>query len=227
MMQSIYKKYLGIQFESLHPKMQERLGLCSDKGMRLLGSGVMKKIRRGGIHTLPALMLGERQHILFRETGENVKFTIENFAYTDEHGREAVAWIRRFFFDNKTTKFDATMVYNSERNVIVDYLGIKHRIVVDIHIKVDPNGGFTIISNNQKYLTNKSSIKIPAMFAGNAMVSEWYDEEVDRFKIKVTVNNKYFGFLFGYEGEFKAEYIPYLKNELPDYVKPLRTDPRE
>lgn len=226
-MPSIYQKYLGKQFESLHPKMQERLGLSSEKGLRLLGTGVMKKIRRGGIHTLPALWLGERQHILFPNTGDDVKFTIENFAYTDVYGREAVAWIRRFYFDKKTTKFDATMVYNEARNVVIDYLGTKHRIVVDIHINAQPNGGFTIISNNQKYLGNKRSFNIPALFAGNATVTEWYDETTDSFRIKVSVNNKYFGFLFGYEGEFKAEYLPYSAKDLPDYVLPIRTDKRE
>ncbi len=226
-MQSIYKKYLGTQFEALHPKVQERLGLVSNGGIQFLGKGVMKKIKRGGIHTLPALLLGEKQHILFPNTGDNVPFTIENFAYKDRYGREAVAWIRRFYFENKTTKFDATMVYNQARNVIVDYLGTQHRIVVDINMKVNQNGGFTIFSNNQKYLADNRSIPIPAFLAGNATVSEWYDEEKDQFKIKVEVTNKYFGFLFGYEGAFEPNFIECSNNELPDYAKPLRSDQRE
>lgn len=226
-MQSIYKKYLGNQYEALHPKMKERLGIASGNGTSFMGKGVMKRIRRGGIHTLPALLLGEKQHILFPNTGENVPFTIENFAYKDKYNREAVAWIRRFHFENKTTKFDATMVHNQARNVIVDYLGTKHRIVVDINIKVDENGGFTIFSSNQKYLADKRSIQIPSFLAGNATVSEWYDEKLDVFKIKVSVTNPFFGFLFGYEGEYKSEFINHANPNLPDYAKPLRTDNRE
>jgi hypothetical protein len=226
-MQSIYQKYLGNQFENLDPKMQERLGLVSNKSIKFLGTGIMKKIKRGGLHTLPALKLGEKHHLLFPNTGHNIPFTIENFAYRDELGREAVAWIRRFYFPQKIAKFDATMVYSASRRVIVDYLGIYHRLVVDLDIAVDTNGGFTIHSNNQKYLSNHRSLNIPAFLAGNAVISEWYDDKSELFKIKVNVTNKYFGFLFGYEGEFKSQFIEYDDHELPDYVKPLRLDKRE
>ena len=60
---------------------------------------------------------------MFPERGKNVPFSIENYAFLDEFGRETVSWIRKF---QTTTprRFDAYMIYSDERGKIVDYLGI-------------------------------------------------------------------------------------------------------
>jgi hypothetical protein len=224
---SIYQKYFGDDFAKLHPKIQERLSLNSEKEIQFRGEGVMKKIWRGGPHTIPALLLGKKQNILFPNTGNNVPFSIENFAYKDSYGREAVAWIRKFNFEKETTHFDATMVYSHERDKVIDYLGTHHQIIVDINMQVDDNGGFTINSGFQRFFTKNKTYRIPAFFAGNAIVSEWYDDKNNTFKIKVNVLNKYFGFLFGYEGEFQASFIDCKESEIPHYAKPIRSESRE
>jgi uncharacterized protein DUF4166 len=55
----------------------------------------MEKLWHGAIYTLPFLYLGTWRRIMFPESGTNVPFTIENYAYLDGFGRETVTWIRR------------------------------------------------------------------------------------------------------------------------------------
>lgn len=207
--------------------MQQRFGLSSKSGQFMLGRGKMEKIWNGGLHTIPFLYTGTFRNIMFPETGRNIPFTIENYAYLDNFGRETVTWIRQFYFKNKVRHFDATMIYSESQQKIIDYLGTKQHLAVDIDMKVNPDGSVTIQSGNQRFYEGKVAFKFPELFSGNAEVNERYDEAMDVFRISVKVSNKYFGDLFGYNGYFKAEFKAVTPAEIPAYVKPLREEVRE
>ncbi len=224
---SIYRKYLGADFEKLHPKMQQRFGMSSENNLAMIGTGKMERIRNAGLHTLPFLYVGTFRNIMFPETGENIPFTIENYAYKDSFGRETVTWIRTFHFPKKQRRFDATMIYSKKEGRIIDYLGNKQHLAVDIAIKVNPDGSVTISSGNQRFYEGWLAFKFPDMFSGNAEVNESYDESQDLFRISVKVSNKTFGELFGYTGYFKAELKTVAPTEIPAYAKPLREEIRE
>ena len=49
---SIYKKYLGSDFEKLHPKMQQRFSMSSENGLSMIGTGKMERIWNAGWHVL-------------------------------------------------------------------------------------------------------------------------------------------------------------------------------
>jgi hypothetical protein len=82
----------------------------------------MEEIWRGRFYTLPFLYVGTWRRIMFPETGRNIPFTIENYAFIDQFGRETVSWIRTFQ-SRRTRRFDAYMIYSGARGRIVDYLG--------------------------------------------------------------------------------------------------------
>src|SRR4051812_8849759 len=132
-MSSIYQRAMGAEFEKLHPKIQERFGFSSVDGIAAIGTGVMERIWHGPFYTLPFLVLGSWRRIMFPASGVNVPFRIENYAYQDRYGRETVTWIRKFQFPRRIRRFDATMVYSRQRNLIVDYLGTHQHLAVDIH----------------------------------------------------------------------------------------------
>lgn len=223
---SIYKQYLGKDFDRLHPMMQQRFGISSDRPVYMLGTGVMERIRNAGWHTLPFLYLGTFRNIMFPETGRDIPFTIENYAYRDTFGRETVSWNRKFHFGKKVRRFDATMIYNEATHRIVDYLGSKQHLAVDIDIKVNEDRSITILSGNQRFYEGRVAFRYPGMFSGNAEVRESYDETQDRFNIQVTVRNKTFGTLFGYKGHFKAEFRP-LNDGVPADARPTREEIRQ
>ena len=95
-MNSIYQRALGADFARLHPQIQRRFGFSSADGIASIGRGVMDEIWKGRLYTEPFLHVGSWRRIMFPETGRNIPFTIENYAFVDRFGRETVSWIRTF-----------------------------------------------------------------------------------------------------------------------------------
>jgi hypothetical protein len=79
----------------------------------------MDELWHGKPYTLPFLYLGSARRIMFPERGRSVPFTIRNYAYVDEYGRETVTWIRNFA-TRKPRRFDAYMIFSQQRGRIVD-----------------------------------------------------------------------------------------------------------
>ena len=61
---------------------------------------------------------------------------------------------------------------------------------------------------------------MPALLRGDATVHEWFDEELGRFRIEVSVHHRRFGPLFGYRGTFTVEYR--RSAAVPSHVRPTR-----
>lgn len=226
-MESIYERALGSDFTRLHPKMQERFGLRSDKGIAAIGKGTMEQVWYGRLYTLPFLSLGTWRNIMFPQKGNNVPFTIENYAYRDSFDRETVTWVRTFNFDNKERRFDATMIYSEERDRIVDYLGTHQHLAVDIDLSVSERGGVHLVSGEQRFYEGMIGFRFPLFFSGIADVHEWYDDDQEKYRIEVNVNNQVWGPLFGYKGAFEVEYQTISTEDIPSKVKPIREEIRE
>src|SRR6266404_3500671 len=117
-MRSIYERALGTDFTRLHPEVQRRFGFSSRDNIASIGRGVMEEIWHGRPYTLPFLYVGAWRRIMFPETGKNIPFTIENYAFIDSFGRETVTWVRTFD-SSRRRRFDAYMIYSEERERIV------------------------------------------------------------------------------------------------------------
>jgi hypothetical protein len=223
---SIYQQTLGSDFERLHPKIQERFGFSSLDSVACIGRGVMDEIWHGRFYTLPFLYIGTWRRIMFPERGQNVPFTIENYAFVDDFGRETVTWIRRFH-TSKPRRFDAYMIYSEKRERIVDYLGTHEHLAVDIDLSVDKNGGLRLRSGAQRFYEGPIAFSFPLLFSGIADVCEWYDDAIQKYRIEVNVYNRTWGRLFGYRGSFDVEWKKVAAEEIPDDVKPIRLERRE
>lgn len=225
-MSSIYRTALGPDFERLHPKIRERFGFSSADRVACLGSGTMETLWHGRFYTLPFLSIGTWRRIMFPEMGRNVPFTIANYAYVDEYGRETVTWLRSFH-TTKPRRFDAYMIYSEQRRCIVDYLGSHEHLAVDIELSVAENGGLRLRSGAQRFYEGRLGFTFPPLFSGVADVCEWYDDATERYRIEVAVNNRTWGPLFGYRGSFDVEWRDVSPAEIPDDVRPRRTERRE
>lgn len=224
-MTSIYQQAMDSEFGKLHPKVQERFGFSSAGGIAAIGTGMMERVWRGRLYTLPFLLLGSWRSIMFPASGVNIPFRLENYAYRDTLGRETVTWIRKFQFPNRLRRFDATMVYSTQRDRIVDYLGTHQHLAVDIHLSVAENGGLHLQSGAQRFYEGPVAFSFPMLFSGYADVCEWYDDVAERFRIRVVVSNRVWGKLFGYTGSFTVEYRPVT--HVPRDVQPMRDEWRE
>lgn len=63
--------------------------------------------------------------------------------------------------------------------------------------------------------------------SGVADVCEWYDDEAQCFRIRVSAENKKWGRLFGYSGRFDVESLNVSAGEVPPGILPKRTETRE
>ena len=226
-MSSVFARALGSDFARLHPELQRRFGFGSTDSTACVGTGVMDEIWRGRAFTVPFLRLGATRNILFPERGRRVPFSIQNFAYVDSFGRETVTFVRTFSWPNGVSRrFDATMVYNSSRGRIVDYLGTHQHLAVDLDVRADERGGLHIRSGGQRFCEGPLDLRFPRVLSGTARVHEWYDDAAERFRIEVHVANDLVGPLFGYRGSFTVTYLDATRAAVPAAVRPVRENPR-
>lgn len=225
-MTSIYQHVLGSEFERLHPRLQERFGFSSADGIAQVGRGTMQRVWHGPWFTVPFLMIGTWRNIFFPNTGTDVPFTVENYAYRDRFGRETVTWVRTYDLPRRR-RFDATMIHSAQRGRIVDYLGTHQHLAVDIDCWVSDRGGLRLRTGEQRLYEGPIAFRFPTIGTGIAEVEEWFDDALGRFRITVHVANRRFGPLFGYEGTFDVDRVEVRPEQVPLHVKPLREERRE
>ncbi|MBB3110291.1 hypothetical protein FHS18_002358 [Paenibacillus phyllosphaerae] len=225
-MTSIYQLAMGKAFDQLHPCIQARFGFSSQDRLASIGQGVMDRIWYAKWAAAP-LMLGTTRHIMFPQGGRGIPFHIANFAYRDSYGRETVTWLRTFKFPRKIRKFDATMIYSGARDRIVDYLGNKQHLAVDLDLSVADNGGLRIRSTDQRFYEGRLGFAFPKLFTGEADVCEWYDDEDACYRISVRVRNPLLGLVFAYDGRFQTHFVEMDQGRIPLEAKPLREEWRE
>lgn len=225
-MTSIYKKAMGSDFKRLHPQIQRRFGISSSDGIASIGTGMMAKLWHGAPYTLPFLYVGSWRRIMFPEQGQNVPFTIENYAFIDPMGRETVTWIRKFK-TRRLRRFDAYMIYSAQRHQLVDFMGSHEHLAVDLELSVASNGGLRLRSGAQRFYEGIIGFSFPLFFSGIADVCEWYDDTTQKFCIDVNVHNRRWGPLFGYCGSFEVEWREVEPGFLPAELAPIRFERRE
>ncbi|THA72680.1 DUF4166 domain-containing protein [Streptomyces sp. A0958] len=225
-MTSIFQQALVADFDRLHPRVRRRFSVGLDSGEACTGRGVMDRVWHGGPWVRPFLALGGIRHILVPRTGRDVPFTIENVPFTDSFGRETVTFVRTFAFPDGPRRFDATMVHSPERGCVVDYLGTHQHLATDLHLAVDGAGALVIRSGEHRFREGPVDVRVPDLIGGDAVVRESFDEAAGRFRIQVSVTNRRFGPLFGYEGSFTAEYADAKGHGVRPDLRPVREEAR-
>ncbi len=221
-MTSIFRAALGTDFDRLHPMLQRRFGVGLEAGYACVARGTMARICRGPWWTIPFLRLGKFRNILVPDLGVNVPFTIENYPYRDPFGRETVTFVREYQVRAKPSRFDATMILSGGK--VIDYLGTHQHLAVDLDLAVEPDGTLHLRSGAQRFYEGPIAFRFPMLFSGKADLHESFDDAANVYRIRLEVRNRFFGFLFGYEGEFTCEFP--LAADSPDRLKPLRHERR-
>jgi hypothetical protein len=213
---------MGEDFARLHPMLQRRFGVGLEAGYGCVGTGVMSSIRRGPWWTLPFLHLGRVRNILIPDIGTDVPFTIRNFPYLDPWGRETITFAREYTIRQRLSRFDATMILHAGQ--IVDYLGTHQHLAVDLQLRAEPDGSLLLTTHAQRFHEGPIGFTFPLLFSGTAVLRESWDPAINAFRVHLSVTNKVFGFLFGYDGTFTCEYLP--ATDAPPELKPVRHERR-
>ena len=221
-MTSIFQTAMGEDFDRLHPMLQRRFGMGLDAGYGCVGSGVMTSIRRGPWWTVPFLHLGRVRNILIPDVGTDVPFTIRNFPYRDPYGRETITFAREYRIRSRPSRFDATMILDAGR--VVDHLGTHQHLAVDLQLRAEDDGSLLLTTHAQRFYEGPIGFRFPLLLSGTAALREGWDENIEAFRVDLTVSNAMFGFLFGYQGTFTCEYV--AATDAPPGLKPVRHERR-
>lgn len=226
-MSSIFQQALGLDFDRLHPRLQQRFGFSSSDHTACIGTGAMDRVWHGRAGLGPFLHLGAARNLMFPETGTRMPFTIENYAYRDGFDRETVTFVRTFEVgQGRRRRFDATMVLSPEHGTIVDYLGTHQHVAADLDLRVDATGGLVIRSGGFRLYEGRLGMRLPPQLAADALVRESFDDEAGCFRISVEVTNRVVGPVFGYHGRFTARFPDVAEGGVPAAVKPYREECR-
>lgn len=161
-------------------------------------------------------------------TGENIAFTLENYAYIDGAGRETMAFLRTFEFPNrKFAEVDSTMVGSRFESTVIDYLGSAPDMSVRTHCWVDSDGALRMKSRAPRFLVRPLAPRLPVLASATTAAREWWDEENQRHCIEVDVRNPVLGRLLYYRGWFTAVAKPCPATTIPDRAYPSRLITRE
>ena len=220
---SVFARAMGADFARLHPMLQRRFGVGLDAAYACVGSGTMSRIRRGPWWTVPFLQLGRIRNILVPDVGTDIPFTIENHPYVDPFGRETITFVREYRMPRALRRFDATMIIGPDGR-IVDYLGTHQHLAVDLDLSALPDGSLLLRSGAQRFYAGPLGFDFPMLFSGRAELRESYDDDAGVYRVRLEVRNRDFGFLFGYEGEFRCEFPD--AEGAPERLVPVRHERR-
>lgn len=223
---SIFRTAMGADFDRLHPELRRRFSVGLAGGEACTGHGVMERIWHGRSFVKPFLALGGTRNILVPRAGRNVPFMIENVPYADTFGRETVSFVRTFDLPGRPRRFDAQMVLSPKGDRVLDYLGTHQHLASDLHLSAEPDGSLLIRSGEHRFREGPVDVRVPELIGADAEVRESYDDSTGRFRIRVRVENRRFGPLFGYEGTFRATYTDVRTRGVRPGLRPVREEAR-
>ena len=146
----------------------------------------------------PFLWVGSWMHTLFPETGDGIPFQIVNRSFIGVDGIGHMTFERRFHFPGVERRFEATMHYDEKTDVILDALGHRRHLLVELVPTIEDGGAITLRSRRQ-WLTPFGlpiRIRLPRFLAGEATIQEWQKSETS-LGIRVTISNRLLGAFFG------------------------------
>ncbi|MCX5092937.1 DUF4166 domain-containing protein [Streptomyces sp. NBC_00365] len=217
---------MGADFDRLHPELRRRFSVGLAGGEACTGHGVMDRVWHGRGFVKPFLALGGTRNILVPRAGRNVPFMIENVPYADTFGRETVSFVRTFDLPGRPRRFDAQMVLSPKGDRVLDYLGTHQHLASDLHLSAEPDGSLLIRSGEHRFREGPVDVRVPELIGADAEVRESYDDSTGRFRIRVRVENRRFGPLFGYEGTFRATYTDVRTRGVRPGLRPVREEAR-
>lgn len=222
---SLVARALGARFESLHPEVRARHAFAAEDGQYSIGEGVMDRVWSGSALFAPFLAIGARRNIMFPESGRDVPFRIECWAYRDGLGRETLSLNRTYFMEQER-RFDEFLVDVPEAPGLIIYVGNHQHLAVEIEVAASKQGGVEFRTRRQRLMTPLGALRFPLPLSAEATVHEWFDEELGQFRIDGRVRNRLFGDVFGAVGCFESRLAPVPNGGPPRSIRPVVEEAR-
>ena len=109
-------------------------------------------------------------------------------------------WCRTFHLNGKPRRFDAVMIFDEQRQSILDWFGKGSLLEAELIPTVD-DGALILRSGAQRLILGPVKVPMPAFLTAKATVREWAASD-GKLEINVVLENPLVGPFFGYEGNF-------------------------
>ena len=185
----------------------------------------MERVWSGSRLFAPFLRIGSRRNIMFPDTGSEVPFRIECWAYVDSFGRETLT-LHRSFGLKTTRRFDEYVVRVPSADSLVIYAGTHQHLAVAFDVRLSSRGGVELRTGRQRLFTPVGALRYPLLLSGEASVVEWYDEDLGRFHIDGRVRNRIFGGIFGFSGSYESRLERVPDSGIPAGIRPVKEESR-
>lgn len=222
-MSPVIQNVLGREFENLHPNLQWRYGIDSTSQLSQASHGIMESVYSSPVVATGLRHFGKRNAMPIR-TSRLVPFTMHNYCYRDELGRESLAVMRSLNYTSGAHGLNSLLVDGKEG--LVDYFGDGPELLWPIEASVDRHGSLVFESGPMRLLAGPK-IGMRGFMAARMQYIEGRDENQNRFRVDATVRNPVLGELIHYRGWFTTRDEPCTLREIPDEAWPVRLESRE
>jgi hypothetical protein len=220
---SVIQNVLGREFENLHPNMQWRYGIDSTSQLSQVAGGMLESVYCSAM--LPAMLFHMRKrNAMPTKTSRLVPFTMHNYCYQDELGRECLAVLRSFDYTTGSHGLNSLLV--DGREGLVDYFGDGPELLWPLEAHADARGSLVFESGPMRLLAGPK-VGMRGLLAARMRYIEGWDERHNRFRVDASVRNPVLGELIHYRGWFTARDEPCHLRDIPDEAWPLRLEERE
>jgi hypothetical protein len=219
----VIQNVLGREFENLHPNLQWRYGIDSTSQLSQASHGIMESVYSSPVVATGLRHFGKRNAMPIR-TSRLVPFTMHNYCYRDELGRESLAVMRSLNYTSGAHGLNSLLVDGKEG--LVDYFGDGPELLWPIEASVDRHGSLVFESGPMRLLAGPK-IGMRGFMAARMQYIEGWDENQNRFRVDATVRNPVLGELIHYRGWFTTRDEPCTLREIPDEAWPVRLESRE
>ncbi|PXW29117.1 DUF4166 domain-containing protein [Nocardia sp. 348MFTsu5.1] len=222
-MSSVIQNVLGPEFEKLHPNLQWRYGIDSQSQLAQETSGIMESIYSSPVVSTALRHFGKR-NAMPTKSSRLVPFTMHNYCYQDELGRESLAVMRSLNYTSGPQGLNSLLV--DGREGLVDYFGDGPELLWPLEASVD-RGSLIFQSGPMRLLTAGPKVGMRGLLAARMLYAEGWDSERNRFRVDASVRNPVIGELIHYRGWFTAQDVPCRLRDIPDEAWPHRLIERE
>jgi len=224
-MTSVYQSLLGSDFDKLHPNIQWRYGIDAAQNLSQVTDGMLESVYVNPMMTSPFVKFMARRSAMTNKSSRLVPFTMNNYFYIDELGRECMATLRTFNYSSGAQKLNSVQVVGVDG--LVDYFGDGPAVLFPIRLKVGPGGSVTFDSGPMRFLMKGPKWSPRSIAAVRLEYVEKWDEENNRFHCDGRISNSVMGEMYRYRGWFAARDEPCTIDQVPDEAWPYRLVERE
>jgi len=206
---SPFSDVLSAHIPVLPAVLRDHYLVAPDMPYRIVLDGTMNRIWHRPTWLRPFFWLLTWADVLFPETGTNIPATMAVTGRCSSTGQGYQTWERTFTF-RKQRRFNAEMVYDADRECVVERLGPAHLLEMAWDVRFVPSASIEIVTTGCAIQLGQWSIALPRLLYPSVRAVETaVSDHVNTIHIDLEIVHPWIGPVFGYDGTFTLRHQPF------------------